>query len=148
MSDASGASNGGGAPSLYSDNAVVAKRLFQDVLTLFSIQDGEGALVSLERLLNLGYLDEEIEDFLALNSAKLVELYESILGPFTKVVSSGSVGVDEMPTGYLDRGLMRVMYEQVDGVKTIAELLSDSTADHLRACAALEQLHRARLVVF
>ena len=148
MSDAAGASDQEGARSPHSDDAIIGKRLYQDVLTLFSIQDGEGALVSLERLLNIGYLDEEIEDFLALNSAKLVELYESILGPFTKVVSSGSVGVDEMPTGYLDRGLMRRMYEQVDGVKSIAELISDCTSDQLRACAALEQLHRARLVVF
>ena len=131
-----------------SASRLASKRLYQDVLTLFSIQDGEGALISLERLLNIGNLDDEIEDFLRLNGHKLVALYENVLGPFTKIVRHGSVAIDEMPKGYLDRGLLRDVFERVNGQKSIDELLDGLTEERLKACAALEQLHRARLIDF
>lgn len=123
-----------------------AELLYEDVLWLFGINDGEGALVSLERLLMLGKIEGEARDFLEINGDKLVGLYEQVLGPFTRVPTRGSTSPGEMPIGYLDYAPLRAVLEKVDGERTIAAILDGVTASRLDACAALEQLHRARIV--
>ncbi len=123
-----------------------AELLYEDVLWLFAINDGEGALVSLERLLMLGHVEGEAREFVDINGEKLISLYEQVMGPFSKTPSRGDIGPGEMPIGYLSHKALREVLELVDGERTIQKILDDATCSTLRACAALEQLHRARVV--
>jgi hypothetical protein len=68
------------------DHAAIATRLlYEDVIWLLGMNDGEGALISLERLLVTNPLQGEIGEFVELNKAKLLNLYEGYIGPFDKV---------------------------------------------------------------
>ena len=123
-----------------------ARMLYDDVLWLFSINDGEGALISLERLLTIGQIDDEVAEFLDLNGEKLLGLYEGYIGPFDKVVYRGDTTPDSMPEGYLSRGEFDRIYAMVDGARTIGDLIDASDRTPLETCASIEQLHRARLL--
>lgn len=123
-----------------------AELLYEDVLWLFSINDGEGALVSLERLLMLGNLEGEAEEFLRLNGEKLLNLYEGYLGPFDKVPSRGETDIDHMPIGYLEHGLMSSILDMVDGKRSIQAIMQHSPFTPLETCAGIEQLRRARIL--
>ncbi|MGM0578151.1 MAG: hypothetical protein ACQEXJ_20670 [Myxococcota bacterium] len=123
-----------------------AELLYEDVLWLFSINDGEGALVSLERLLNMGSLEGEAAEFLELNADRLLQIYENYLGPFTRIVRRGAVSVEDMPAGYLEQGHLGDVWNLVDGERTIRDVLDASRLPPLTACAALEQLARSRVV--
>ena len=127
--------------------AHAARLLYDDVLWLFSINDGEGALISLERLLILGYVDEEISEFLDLNGEKLLGLYEGYIGPFDKVPTRGDTLPSGMPQGYLSHGELSDLYALVDGRRTIGDLIDLCERTPLETCAGLEQLHRARLLI-
>ncbi len=128
------------------DQRKAAELLYEDVLWLFSINDGEGALVSLERMLMLGSLEGEAEEFLRLNGDKLLNLYEGYLGPFTKVPSRGETDIGHMPIGYLEHGLMKSILDMVDGTRSIDAILQISPFSPLETCAGLEQLRRARIL--
>jgi hypothetical protein len=123
-----------------------ARMLYDDVLWLFNINDGEGALISLERLLTMGQIDDEVAEFLDLNGAKLLGLYEGYIGPFDKVLTRGSTSPESMPEGYLSHGEFDRIYAMVDGQKTIADMIDASERTPLETCASIEQLHRARLL--
>ena len=123
-----------------------ARMLYDDVLWLFSINDGEGALISLERLLTIGQIDDEVAEFLDLNGDKLLGLYEGYIGPFDKVILRGDTTPESMPTGYLSRGEFDRIYAMVDGQRTIGDMIDASERSPLETCASIEQLHRARLV--
>ena len=123
-----------------------ARMLYDDVLWLFSINDGEGALISLERLLTIGQIDEEVAEFLDLNGDRLLGLYEGYIGPFDKVVFRGDTTPESMPEGYLSRGEFDRLYAMVDGQRTIGDLIDASARTPLETCASIEQLHRARLL--
>ena len=124
-----------------------AELLYEDVLWLFAINDGEGALVSLERLLMLGVVEGEAREFVDINGDKLISLYEQVMGPFSKTPTRGDIGPGEMPQGYLGHPALRNVLDLVDGRRTISKILEEATCSRLRACAALEQLHRARVVM-
>ena len=123
-----------------------ARMLYDDVLWLFSINDGEGALISLERLLTIGQIDDEVAEFLDLNGDKLLGLYQGYMGPFDKVVFRGDTTPESMPEGYLSRGEFDRIYAMVDGQRTIGDLIDASERTPLETCASIEQLHRARLL--
>jgi hypothetical protein len=120
-----------------------AALLYEDVLWLFSINDGEGALVSLERLLVLGELEGEAAEFVRLNSDKLVDIYREYMGSFEAVPRKGAMELDGMPDGYFDLEALATVHEMVDGKLTIAELVQASPLQPLTTCAALEQLKRS-----
>jgi hypothetical protein len=123
-----------------------ARLLYDDVLWLFNVNDGEGALISLERLLTIGQVDEEVAEFLELNGDKLFGLYEGYIGPFDKVPVRGDTTPEAMPAGYLSQGALQSVFELIDGTRSIADLIDASDQTPLETCASLEQLHRARLV--
>ena len=123
-----------------------ARLLYEDVLWLFEINDGEGALISLERLLTIGQVDPDVAQFLDLNGAKLLALYEDYIGPFDKVPVRGETTPDAMPAGYLSQGALKQVFEMIDGERSIADLIDASERTPLETCASVEQLHRARLV--
>ncbi len=120
-----------------------AALLYEDVLWLFSINDGEGALVSLERLLVLGQLEGEAAEFVRLNSDKLLDIYRDYMGSFDAVPRKGTIALDAMPDGYLDLKALASVHERVDGKLTIAQLVEASPLEPLTTCAALEQLKRS-----
>ncbi len=123
-----------------------AELLYEDVLWLFSINDGEGALISLERLLMLGELDGEASEFVKLNSDKLLHLYEGYIGPFTKIPVRGDVPMDSMPPAYLEMPSLGALFSLVDGERTLQEIMDTSKVTPLVTCAALEQLNRSRII--
>lgn len=123
-----------------------ARKLYDDVLWLFSINDGEGALISLERLLTMGQIDDEVSEFLDLNGENLLGLYEGYIGPFDKVPMRGDTQPESMPKGYLDQGELDRLYQMIDGERSIADLIDASERTPLETCASIEQLHRARLI--
>ena len=123
-----------------------ARLLYDDVIWLFGINDGEGALISLERLLTIGQIDDEVSEFLNLNSEKLLGLYEGYIGPFEKVPLRGDTTPDAMPAGYLSQGALKSVFDLIDGERSIADLIDASDRPPLETCASIEQLHRARLV--
>jgi hypothetical protein len=132
----------GAGPGLHQ----AARLLYDDVLWLFTINDGEGALISLERLLTIGLIDDEVSEFLDLNGDKLLGLYEGYIGPFDKVPMRGDITVDAMPAGYLSQGALESVLGMIDGQRSIADLIDSSDRTPLETCASIEQLHRARLV--
>jgi len=134
----------GAGPGLHQ----AARLLYDDVLWLFTINDGEGALISLERLLTIGQIDEEVSEFLDLNGDKLLGLYEGYIGPFDKVPMRGDTTPESMPAGYLSQGALDSVFGMIDGERSIADLIDSSDRTPLETCATIEQLHRARLVQF
>lgn len=124
-----------------------ASLLYEDVLWLLSVNDGEGALISLERLL-VGYEPEgEIKEFLQLNEAKLLNLYEGYIGPFDKVPKKLKLAKGHgMPDAYLAEKRIQKMLKLVNGKSTITKLLKQSKMPPLQACCILNQLRRSGLI--
>lgn len=129
------------------ESAAVARMLYDDVLWLFGINDGEGALISLERLLMMGQIDAEISEFLDLNGEKLLGLYEGYIGPFDKIPMLGDTSPDSMPQGYLKQGPLSEIYGLIDGERSIGDIIDHCACTPLETCAALEQLNRARVII-
>jgi len=124
----------------------VSSMLYSDLLWLFSINDKEGALISLERLLVIGNIDEELDEFLELNGDRLLNLYEGYMGPFERVPVPGQIAPESMPKGYFSQGELARLYEMIDGERSIGDLIDASERTPLETCASIEQLRRARLI--
>ncbi|MEZ4265235.1 MAG: hypothetical protein R3F39_02565 [Myxococcota bacterium] len=123
-----------------------AALLYEDVLWLFSINDGEGALVSLERLLVLGQIEGEAAEFMRLNSDKLIDIYREYMGSFDAVPRKGNTELDGMPDGYFDLEVLSSVHALIDGKLSIQKLIEASPLTPLTTCAALEQLKRSGVV--
>ncbi|MCB9727629.1 MAG: hypothetical protein H6744_16800 [Deltaproteobacteria bacterium] len=134
------------APTAVDHARRVASLLYEDVIWLFSINDGEGALVSLERLLVLGQLEGEAAEFVRLNSDKLVDIYREYMGGFDAVPRKGDTELESMPHGYFDLSALASVHALVDGKRSIQALVEASDLPPLTTCAALEQLKRSRVL--
>ncbi len=134
------------------ERAVLAERcdrLYEDIVWLFAVNDGEGALISLERMLMLGEPQGDAKEFVETNRGKLLHLYEDYMGPFDRVTRLGEIDPHvEMPAGYLQVKPIADILELVDGTLTISEILERADVSRLVACAALKQLNRAQVVEF
>jgi len=134
------------------ERAVLAERcdlLYEDIVWLFAVNDGEGALISLERMLMLGEPQGDAKEFVETNHGKLLHLYEDYMGPFDRVTRLGDVDAHvEMPAGYLDAKPIAEVLQFVDGKLTISEILERAEVPTLVGCAALKQLNRAQVVEF
>jgi hypothetical protein len=134
------------------ERATVAKRcerLYEDIVWLFAVNDGEGALISLERMLMLGEPRGDAREFLETNHDKLLNLYQDYMGPFDRVARLGEVDPHvEMPAGYLDSQPIAEVLSCVDGKLTITEILEGAAVAPLVGCAALKQLQRAQVIEF
>lgn len=125
----------------------VAELLYEDMVWLFSVNDGEGALISLERLLILGAPLAEAQEFLEVNEEKLLKLYEDYMGPFSRVAQREEVDAHvEMPAAYLEQGPLGEILAMVDGQVSIADILATASCTVIQGCAAIKQLHRAQLI--
>ncbi len=120
----------------------ISQVLYEDIGALFEIGDREGALVSLERLLTVSPISPQIETFLAHNEARLLEYYESVLGPWTRVVKlrAGELG---MPPAYFNFDKMMRVVSLLDGQRPLSRVLSEAGLRHIETCAVLSQLARS-----
>jgi len=129
------------------DPARAADQLYEDIVWLFAVNDGEGALISLERMLQMGEPRGEAKEFVDGNETKLLQLYEDYMGPFDKWVSRGPMNPrEDMPSSYLSQGSLAEIYDLVSEGKTIQDMMDDSPLSPLLTCATLKQLHRSHAV--
>ncbi len=120
----------------------ISQVLYEDIGALFEIGDREGALVSLERLLTVSPISPQIETFLAHNEARLLEYYESVLGPWSRVVKLRE-GDGGMPQAYFNFDKMMRVVSLLDGTRPLSRVLSESGLRHIETCAVLSQLARS-----
>ncbi len=120
----------------------ISQVLYEDIGALFEIGDREGALVSLERLLTVSPISPQIETFLAHNEARLLEYYESVLGPWSRVVKLRE-GDGGMPPAYFNFDKMMRVVSLLDGTRPLSRVLSEAGLRHIETCAVLSQLARS-----
>ena len=120
--------------------------LLQDVMWLLEIKDGEGMLISLERLLVASQVEGELETFVEENETKLLNVYESYLGPFSKTVKGTQVEDEStMPPAFFDSPKVACISELVREGLTIDSLLKVSPYSALETCCVVSQLRRCGL---
>ncbi|NUN14626.1 MAG: hypothetical protein HUU55_13430 [Myxococcales bacterium] len=119
--------------------------LYEDVIYLFQSSDTEGALISLERLLIVAPANEAIQEFVALNEKKLVDVYERLIGPWTKIPRR-NVDSRAMPTSYLRDAKIEKVARLIDGSTAVEEIFGKVRFGRLEVCCILSQLQRARLI--
>lgn len=120
----------------------IAQVLYEDIGALFEIGDREGALVSLERLLTVAPISPQIEQFLTHNEARLLEYYESVLGPWSKIAAVDPDKVT-MPPGYFRFEKMLTVVNLLDGSRRLSKVMADSGLRAIESCAVLSQLARS-----
>lgn len=116
--------------------------LLEDIVSLQALEDKEGAVVSLERLLTIAPMSAQVEAFLSHNEAKLLQYYEMVFGPLTRVarLKESDSG---MPPGYFRLPKIRAVVQLLDGTRTVADVMSGAGLRRIEACAVLSQLSRA-----
>jgi hypothetical protein len=119
--------------------------LYDDVLYLFHNGDMEGALISLERLLVLAPPSEAIQEFIALNETKLVDLYENLIGPWTRVPRRNEAA-RTMPPAYTQDPKISKVLSTIDGETAFSAVISAVPMSRLEVCSILNQLMRAQLI--
>lgn len=120
----------------------MAQVLYEDIGALFEIGDREGALVSLERLLTVAPVTPQIETFLSHNEARLLEYYESVLGPWTRVVHLRD-SESPMPPPYFRLDKIATVIRLIDGKRNLSGVLAECGLRKIEACAVLSQLARS-----
>ena len=120
----------------------MAQVLYEDIGALFEIGDREGALVSLERLLTVAPVTPQIETFLSHNESRLLEYYESVLGPWTRVVALRD-SESPMPAPYFRLEKIATITRLIDGKRALSAVLAESGLRKIEACAVLSQLSRS-----
>lgn len=120
----------------------VAQVLYEDIGSLFEIGDREGALISLERLLAIAPITPQIDAFLAHNEARLIDYYQTVLGPWTRTARLRE-GETAMPQGYFAIDKVAVIVRHLDGTLPLEEVIARSGLRVIEACAVLSQLMRS-----
>ena len=123
----------------------MADGLFRDVRALFEIGDREGALVSLERLIVVAPMADQIESFLDHNESRLLNYYQSVFGPFSRVPKL-TEGEPAMPAGYFRMAKVHTIASLINGQRTVTEVIDGSGLRKIEACAVLSQLVRSSAV--
>jgi len=128
-------------------NAPETFPLYDDIVTLSTLNDWDGVLISLERLLVLARLEDHIKDFVDTNEVKLLSIYETFLKSFSRVPRRLPPAVDNsMPRPFLRAEKIAQVLQMIDGQVTIQEILRRSALTPLETCSALCQLRRAGVV--
>ena len=124
-----------------------AELLYEDVIWLLAINDGEGALISLERLLVSSAISSDVQGFLEANRTKLLNLYGGYIGPFDKTPKRQKMrkGTD-MPDSYKQNSRIAMVLELVDGKRNIKKVIKGSKLTPLETCCILNQLKRSGLI--
>lgn len=120
----------------------MASGLYDDVRALFEIGDREGALISLERLVVVAPLAPQVDAFLQHNEPRLLEYYQGLFGPFSRVPALVK-SEQHMPPSYLTMDKIRAIVELVDGRRSVEDIIVASGMRRVEACAVLSQLVRA-----
>ena len=120
----------------------ISQVLYDDIGALFEIGDREGALISLERLLTIAPISPQIETFLAHNEGRLLEYYESVLGPWTRTARLRDDAAG-MPGAYFSFDKMARVVSLLDGTRPLGRVLTESGLRQIEACAVLSQLARS-----
>ncbi len=123
----------------------MAAGLYDDVRALFEIGDREGALISLERLVVVSPLTPQVESFLHHNEGRLLEYYQGVFGPFSRVPALVH-SEQRMPASYYALDKIRTITEMVDGRRSIQNILLSSGMSRIEACAVISQLVRAAAI--
>jgi len=122
-------------------------RLYDDIVNLSGLNDWDGVLISLERLLVLAKLEDHIKDFVDANEVKLLSIYETFLKSFARVPRRLPAAVDNsMPRTFLRAEKIAGVLAMIDGQVTIQELLRRSALTPLETCSVLCQLRRSGVV--
>jgi len=130
---------------IFLDVRRMAGHLFEDVRNLFEINDREGAIISLERLLVISPITAELQGFLELNEARLIEHYASLLGPFESVpVVVHADG--RMPDGYFGMEKVASVVDACDGQRSVDSLFAHVPLGRIEICAILSQLARSKTI--
>lgn len=133
--------------AMRSGTAPETYRLYDDIVNLSGLNDWDGVLISLERLLVLAKLEDHIKDFVDANEVKLLSIYETFLKSFARVPRRLPPAVDNsMPRSFLRAEKIAAVLGLVDGQATIQELLRRSPLTPLETCSALCQLRRSGIV--
>ncbi len=120
----------------------VGQILYEDIGALFEIGDREGALISLERLLAVAPISPQIDAFLVHNEQRLVEYYETVLGPWSRLGRLRE-GETAMPPGYFRLDKVALLLPYLDGTRTLDDAIAHSGLRRIEACAVLSQLARS-----
>ncbi len=130
-------------PAVEADTAAV-NLLYDDIVWLVSIDDWAGALISLERLLVMAKVDGQIKEFVDVNEVKLLNVYESYLGPFSKIPKVLPRDIDNaMPSAYERAEKIRTILELIDDQRTLSDLMRDAPLSPLETCCVINQLRRS-----
>lgn len=119
--------------------------LYNDVLRLFSLGDTDGALVSLERLLIIAPINDQIRNFLRVNESKLMKLYEGVMGPWSNVPRR--LDNPHAPTFFKQHAKFKTILHLVDGRRDLGSILEESYFLPLETCAVLNQLIRSKVIL-
>lgn len=120
----------------------VAQILYEDIGALFEIGDREGALVSLERLLTIAPLTPQIEAFLAHNEQRLLDYYESTIGPWSRTASLRQEATG-MPSAYFRLEKVAEVVKFLDGRQPLSAAIAGCGLRPIETCAVLSQLSRS-----
>ena len=133
-------------PALAADSHT-ARLLYDDVLWLVSINDWKAAMVSIERLLVSVRFEGTLKEFFEFNEVKLLNLFESFLGTFTKVPHRRALTLDNtMPDAYERAEKLHTVLALVDGTRSLQEILRQSKYTPLESCSALSQARRCGIL--
>lgn len=121
--------------------------LYDDIVTLSGLNDWDGVLISLERLLVMARLEDHVKEFVDANEVKLLSIYETFLKSFARVPKRLQASIDNsMPRPFLRAEKIAAILQMVDGKATIQDMLKRSALSPLETCSALCQLRRAGVV--
>lgn len=125
--------------------SVIADNLFSDVKSLFEIGDREGALVSLERMVVVAPLTPSVESFLRHNESRLLDYYQNVFGPFTRMVTLKTDG-ETMPAPYFALRKVKTVADLIQGEVSVQDVIDASGLSKIEACAVVSQLYRSNSV--
>lgn len=122
--------------------------LYDDIVTLSGMNDRDGLLISLERMLLLARFEDHIRVFIDANESKLVGLYESQLKSFSSTPRRAPPAVDNtMPAAFLRTAKVAAVLPLVDGKTTISQIIERAGSLHrLETLSVLAQLQRSGVI--
>lgn|GEM_PF-1859594 len=133
-------------PALMADSKT-ARLLYEDILWLVAINDWKAAMVSIERILVGVRFEGTLREFFEFNEVKLLNLFESFLGKFTRVPRRRPRTIENaMPDGYERTEKLMAVLALVDGERTMQEILRESPYTPLETCSALNQARRCGVI--
>lgn len=126
-------------------NAPETFLLFDDIVMLSGMNDRDGLLISLERLLVMAKLEDHIKAFIDSNEVKLIGLYESQLKSFARIPKRAPAAVhNTMPRVFLRGEKVAAVLDLVDEKTSINDIIKRAAPlTPIETCSVLAQLQRS-----